>query len=53
LQLGQNIDIEIPVAIGPNEALISAASAVARDKSMVYRVSISLTIFDLFVHDNL
>lgn len=44
MQLGNNIEIEVPVAVGPNQGLISAASAIARDKSMIYRVSLSSII---------
>lgn len=38
-KLGPNIDIEIPVGVGPNENLLAAAATVAQDKGSVYRVS--------------
>jgi len=37
-KLGPNIDIEMPVGVGPNENLLAAAATVAQDKSSVYRL---------------
>lgn len=43
-QLGPNIEVEVPTGVGPNDTILASTSAVALDKSRVYKVSYKYTV---------